>query len=240
MAEYNRTLGFVFSKINTREADQLFNIYTKDFGKVEVLGRAIRKIKSKLRAGAEIFWLSEIEFVQGRAYKTLTDAIKIEKFKNIKNNFKKLEVAYKIRNIANSFIKGSQKDERIFNLICEVFNLLDKSKAKDAEIFYYYFFWNIVSFLGYKINFYNCVFCHNSLIPKNLYFNPEQSGVVCLDCAGKGGKHSFISPEAIKILRIILKKDFETLIKIKLDKEYKDCLKKISQDYFCHLKSLYC
>ena len=70
-----RTKGFIFKKEDRGEADQLFTIYTKDFGKLEILGKAIRKISSKLRSGAETFYLSEIEFIQGKTYKTLTDAI---------------------------------------------------------------------------------------------------------------------------------------------------------------------
>ena len=84
MAVHYRTQGFVLRKTDLREADQVFSIYTKDFGKLKILGKAIRKIKSKLRSGADLFYLSELEFIQGKAYKTLTDAIALNKFKNIR------------------------------------------------------------------------------------------------------------------------------------------------------------
>ena len=74
MATYYRTQGYVIKKTGLREADQLFTIYTEDYGKIDVLGRGIRKITSKLRSGIDLFCFSEIEFVQGKAYKTLTDA----------------------------------------------------------------------------------------------------------------------------------------------------------------------
>ncbi|KPJ55867.1 hypothetical protein AMJ49_06190, partial [Parcubacteria bacterium DG_74_2] len=65
-------------KIDQGEWDRIFIIYTRDFGKLKVLARAERKIKSKLRAGLELFYLSEIEFIQGKNYKTLTNAVLIE------------------------------------------------------------------------------------------------------------------------------------------------------------------
>jgi len=89
MAIHYRTQGFVLRKTDLREADQAFTIYTKDFGKLKILARAIRKIKSKLRSGIELFYLSEIEFIQGKNYKTLTDATVIEKFKNVKQDLEK-------------------------------------------------------------------------------------------------------------------------------------------------------
>ncbi len=63
MAVHYRTQGFVLKKTDLWEADQVFSIYTQDFGKLKVLGKAIRKIKSKLRSGAELFYLSETEFI---------------------------------------------------------------------------------------------------------------------------------------------------------------------------------
>jgi DNA repair protein RecO (recombination protein O) len=85
----HRTLGLVFKKEDRGEADQIFKIFTKDFGKIEVLGKGIRKISSKLRSQIDIFYLSEIEFIQGKIYKRLTDALLIEKYKNLRKSFKR-------------------------------------------------------------------------------------------------------------------------------------------------------
>jgi len=60
MFTHYRTQGFILKKADAGEADRLFTVYTKDFGKLELLARAVRKIKSKLRAGLEIFYLSEM------------------------------------------------------------------------------------------------------------------------------------------------------------------------------------
>ena len=84
-----RTQGFILKKEDRGETDQLFTIFTRDFGKLEVLGKAIRKISSKLRSGMEIFYLSEIEFIQGKTYKTLTDIFLIKKFQNLRKNWRK-------------------------------------------------------------------------------------------------------------------------------------------------------
>ena len=76
-----KTEGFVFKKEDNLDSNRIFSIFTKDFGKVEVLGRGIRKINSKLKGGIGLFSLSDIEFVQGKIRKTLTDAVFLEKFK---------------------------------------------------------------------------------------------------------------------------------------------------------------
>ena len=54
MFTHYRTKGFILKKRNQGEANQLFTVFTKDFGRIEILGKSIRKITSKLRAGARI------------------------------------------------------------------------------------------------------------------------------------------------------------------------------------------
>ncbi len=203
MFVHYRTRGFILKKEDRSEADLLFTIYTKDFGKIEILGKAIRKISSKLRPGAEIFYLSEIEFIQGKTYKTLTDAILIEKFENIRTDLKKLRVAYKISETLDDLIKGQEPDERIWRLLKEAFEKLNNWKTGNSlEIIYYYFFWNLISLLGYQ---------------------PElRSDSIC-------GKK--IDTDLAKILKIIIKKDWQVLSRLKITPIYLKLLKNISRWY---------
>jgi len=80
MFTHYRTEGFILKKIDRGEADRIFTVYTRDFGKLDLLAKAERKIKSKLRGGLELFYLSDIEFIQGKTHKTLTDTILVENF----------------------------------------------------------------------------------------------------------------------------------------------------------------
>jgi DNA repair protein RecO (recombination protein O) len=229
-----RTLGFVFKKEERGEVDQVFKVFSKDFGKVEILGKGIRKISSKLRSGMETFYLSEIEFVQGKIYKTLTDAVLIERFKNLRKNLKKLSVAYQISEILDNLIKGEERDEKIWNLILGTFEKLDDPNLqfKICNLQYYYFFWNLISFLGHKPEVYSCIVCQKKLEPKGLYFNKKEGGIVCQSCFQKIKEGERISGRVVKILRILLEKDIQFLRKVKVDKEDFEKLKKISDDYF--------
>ena len=84
MFERYRTQGIIIKKDDWKESDQFFTVFTKDFGKILVIGRGIRKVSSKLRSGMETFYFSEIEFIQGKKCKTLVDAVLIDNFRNIK------------------------------------------------------------------------------------------------------------------------------------------------------------
>jgi len=246
MSVYCRARGFVLKKTDLREADQVFVVYTEDFGKIEILGRGIRKIKSKIRPGIDIYYLSEIDFAQSRS-KTLTGATAIERFKNIRNSPERLNVAYKIADAANNLITGQEKDGQIWNLLEEVFTKLNDWKLKTSQseseipagllgvenslvIIYFYFFWHLLSILGYKPDLYHCAFCGEKLRPEKNYFIPK-SGIFCTRCADsmriRESAVIELSQDAIKILRILDKRDWKMLVKLKIEKTHLEDLRKI-------------
>lgn len=233
-----RTQAIVLKKENRGEADQLFTIFSKDFGKLEVLGKGIRKITSKLKSGIEIFSFSEIEFVQGKNYKILTDAILLKKLTNIKNDLEKFKIAFLISKVGEKLIPFEETEEKIWHLFKQVFEILNNLSASKLhlKLLYYYFFWNLLSFLGYKPELYFCLLCQKRLEPNKLYFTPE-GGIICKACF-KGQKSAIlIKPEVIKILRKILDKDWKTLQKLKIEKRHLLDLEKTSKIYLMGIKN---
>ncbi|MDI6591718.1 MAG: DNA repair protein RecO [Patescibacteria group bacterium] len=237
-----RTQGIILKKVDRGEADQLFTIYTKDFGKLEILGKAIRKIKSKLRGGAEIFYLSEIEFIQGKTHKTLTDAILINNFKNLRKDLKRLAISYKISEVLDDLVREQEPDEKIWQLLLETFIKLNNLQLTTYNLIYYYFFWNLLSILGYQPELYNCSLCQKILFPEKLYFFPKEGGIICNNCYQKIKSEEKeikeIEINTIKILRILLKRDWPILKKLKIDPKTQKSLKEISNFYFSYLHSI--
>jgi len=233
MAVHYRSQGFVIKKIDRGEANQLFAIYTKEFGKLEILGKAIRKIKSKLRSGIELFYLSEIEFIQGKTSKTLTDAILIESFTGIRKNLKKLAIAHKISENLDDLVKGQEPDKAIWQLLVETFENLDKPKIKNLkpEIIYYYFLWNLFSILGYQPELYCCARCQKKLVPSIFYFSLDLGGTVCRQCVEEPKASQAVSQDLIKVLRLLTNKDWPVLSRLRIEDNVRKLLKKTSDNY---------
>lgn len=224
MGVYYKTNCFVFEKKDFGESDQIFDVFSEDFGRIKVLGKSIRKIKSKLRPGIDILYLSEIEFVRGKSAKILTDAIAIEKFKNIRSNVKKAEVVQKIIQISQHLIKGEQKDQEIFTLLKETFFFLNdfffEKKTEFFRLIYYCYFWNLIFILGYRFDSYYCTICQKKLTSEKNVFSFQKKGIICGQCSKKEKKEMPISAETIKLLRIFEKRDWLILLKLKIEEKY--------------------
>ena len=171
---------------------EFFSVFTEDFGRLDVFAKAIRKSKSKLRGGIDIFLMSEIEFIQGKNKKTLTDASIIEKFISLPCDLEKFKIANSIGQILDNFITGEEKDRGIFDLLKETFYKLDaQSSNREKGVFIYdYFLWNTLSLLGYRPEVQKCNICQQKLNPYNIYFSNREGGIICKKCLRQdvGGK----------------------------------------------------
>lgn len=58
--------GIVLTRLNFGEADKIITIITPDHGKVSLIARGVRKIKSKLAGGIELFSVSTITYIAGK------------------------------------------------------------------------------------------------------------------------------------------------------------------------------
>ena len=239
MAVHYQTQGFIFKKADQGEADRLFTVFTKDFGKLEILGKAIRKIKSKLRGGTDIFYFTDLEFIQGKTYKTLTEALLIEKFPGIRKKLVKLRIAHKITEVLDNLLRGEEKDPRVWNLLINTFKELNQESKSLSQslLLYYYFLWNFLSLSGYGPELYNCIFCQKKLTPSPLYFNYREGGIMCDACLRKTKKGQKISSDLIKLLRFFLGKDWPTVSRLKINESHLKHLKIISEDYLSFISS---
>lgn len=241
MFTHYRTQGFFLKKRDFGEADQLFTIYTKDFGIVEVLGKAVRKIKSKLRQGAELFYLSEIEFIQGKTFKTLTDTILINKFKNLRQELHCQLAGYRFVEVVCALVNKPERDINTWRQIEGFFEELNKPNISVSKsvLLYQFFVWNLAVSLGYKPELYKCFFCHKRIVKGKNYFYPSGGSVVCQNCSAQNKqsillkKESFLAIEddTIKTIRLFLQKDAGIVARLKISPLTKQNLKSVAKEF---------
>lgn len=223
-----RSGGIVLKKYNQGESDRIFTIYTEEFGKISLFAKSIRKESSKLKSGSEPFSLSEIEFIEGRSRRTLTDIRVINRYREINGNLKKITLAQKIVDDLDRLIKGEEKDEKVWELLVKVFSDIESSRGLSA---YYRFFWNLVTILGYGPELHQCSRCHNKIDLKDLRLSPSDGGLVCKKCSSESVSFS-IEKRALKMMLSYLNGDL-----VKINSDDKRMLWSMSQNYLFSIES---
>ena len=226
----SRVRGFVFHKNDINDSDRIFSVFTYEFGRIEIFGKAIRKMHSKLRSGIDVLCLSEIEFFQGRNKKTLTDAKIVKKFNAVYYDVEKFQIISKITQYLKEAIQGSQKDETLFFLIQEIFEKLESEalNPKGKNILFEYFIWNLMNIQGKRPHIESCMLCKGKLDPDPIYFSMKEGGALCQKCVGNDKDAKKINSDIIKILRLIIKKDWDVLSKLTFELSSKKLLEEVS------------
>lgn len=60
------TRGIVLARVNYQEADRILTVLSEDQGKLRLMAKGVRKERSKLAGGVELFSVSELSFIRGR------------------------------------------------------------------------------------------------------------------------------------------------------------------------------
>ncbi|HSX29147.1 MAG TPA: DNA repair protein RecO [Candidatus Saccharimonadales bacterium] len=60
------TDAIILSRTDYGEADRILTVLTPDHGKLRLLAKGVRRVKSKLAGGIELFSISTVTFVRGR------------------------------------------------------------------------------------------------------------------------------------------------------------------------------
>ena len=183
MTTHYRSEGVILEEKNFREADRIFTIYTKEFGKLTLLGRSVRKGKAKLKMNTSLFSYVDVQFIQGKGLNTLTDIKVLNCFAETKKDLSKLSLFYRIGEMISSLIYEEERDERVFSLLLESFEKINNEffSKKEKKLFFCFVTFQMLYFLGYKLYIKRCPLCSKEA-RKDGYFVPQEGGVVCKDC----------------------------------------------------------
>lgn len=114
------TTGIVLSRTNYQEADRIMTFLTSNQGKVRVIAKGVRKAKSKMAGGIELFSVSGITYVSGVSeLHTLVSARLKKHYGNIVADINKTLLAYEFMKRINKVTEDAAG--------AEYFELLNKA-----------------------------------------------------------------------------------------------------------------
>lgn len=120
-----RTKAIVLRRTNYGEADRIVQLLTPQYGKMSVMARSVRKEKSKLAGGIELFARCDITATTGKGDLAILTGARLEKFYGrIMTDYDRLQFGYDaIKQVAKA---ADMIDEpAFFELLDQTFDALD-------------------------------------------------------------------------------------------------------------------
>lgn len=227
--------GIILSKNDVGETDRIYTVYSLEAGKVRLAAKGVRKPNARLAGNLEPVSFAEIFVAKNRGQGNITGAVPADGFMEIKKNLAAIEKVFYIFKIFSKLVVDEEKDEKIFQLLLEYLQVMDKTVEESGDelkmdILTFGFIFKLLRFLGYGLEMKKCVKCSAKLFPGKNFFSAQRGGVICEQCSAKEMKRLKISDESVKFIRIFLENRMGSLEKIKSEKNNINNLKLIAND----------
>lgn len=149
-----RTLAYVLKRTNYGEADRILNLITPN-GKMAAIAKGVRKTKSKLAGGVEMFSLVDLNIHQGRSeFGVVTSAKLLKYLSGLTLDLNKMELAAAILKKV-SLVSESSDSPEFFTIVDQ--SLTGLNGGMDERLVEAWFWLNLARASGEEINLYRDV-----------------------------------------------------------------------------------
>ncbi len=120
-----QTKGIILRRVDYGEADRIITFLSNTHGKVASMAKGVKRPKSKLSGGLELFSLSNLTFLEGKKnLEQLISARLIKHYRNILHDYERVQVGYKAIELVDKLTENDVGEE-FFDLLHATFEELE-------------------------------------------------------------------------------------------------------------------
>lgn len=180
------------------ESSRIATLWTREFGKVRVLAKGGRRIKSNFEAALDLLTVCRVVFIPKPAggLNLLTEARVDERFPRLRHDLHALYAAYFIAELLAEWTQDFDPHAALFDAALAALRDFGEPGIS-ISLRLSAFALALLKELGYSPTLAACTACGRSLPDNepNLSFSPSAGGVVCLACRATQREHFSITGE---------------------------------------------
>lgn len=188
------THAIILRRRDHGEWDRLYTVYTRERGKVMLIGKGTRRPKAKLASHLEPFSEVDLVIAVGRAIDRVTFARAFQSHAAIAESLERATCASFLVECIDRLVVEPHRDPAIFDLLRAALSVIARSPHGDAAIssdgtpvvshaLTTPFLLRLLSILGYAPQLDRCVECRAAIPPGKTIGVPARGGIACKKCA---------------------------------------------------------
>jgi len=200
-----RTRAIILRRTNFGEADRILDLLTPD-GRRSVMARGVRKEKSKLAGGIELFALCDVVIGEGKGdLGILTSARLVTFYRHILEDYDRLQFGYEV--LAQVARASASLDEPTwYDIVAEVLAALDVVTVSLALV-QTWFYMRVAQLLGDELNTIRDYAGERLEDGKKYRYDAQEKGFA-------EDVNGMITSEHIKILRLTAAKPLSLIVQV--------------------------
>jgi DNA repair protein RecO (recombination protein O) len=236
-----RVEAIVLRRTDHGEADRLLTLFTPDLGKLRAIAKGARKPSSRKSGHVELFTHTHLLIAEGRQLDIVTQADTLDAFLPLRENLERVGYAYYLAELVDKFSEEGTENRAVFDLLLHALGALGE-QSNEPDLLARFFELRLLQYVGYRPQLFNCIHCGKAIKPIENYFSAEAGGVLDPDCVQTQREHiasraydaQLISLNALKVLRYLQTREWETVRALHLNGEVMTEVEALMLQYMTH------
>ena len=228
-----RTEAIILKRSDFGEADRLLTLYTPKLGKARAIAKGVRRPTSRKSGHVELFTHSQLLIAKGRNLDIVTQAETVHAFRPLREDLLRTTYAYYSAELVDLFVEEGIENRSLFDLLLAVLGWL--GDASDLDLTTRFFELRLLSLLGYRPQLFQCVACRRQIEPVANFFSAADGGILCADCSQNHRGTQEITLNALKVLRFMQTRDYDTCCRLRLSRPLHRELETIMYHYITYI-----
>lgn len=228
-----RVDAIVLKRHDFGEADRVVTLYTREYGKINAVAKAVRRPTSRLAGPLELFTHAQIQLARGRNLDVITQTASVERFAAMRDDLWRTTYACQAAELVDRLSPERVENRPLWDLLRDTLARLNGTD--DPEVGSRAFEIKALELLGYRPELRQCVNCRQDLGPTSNFFSPVAGGVLCLACGRVDVTARALTTNAFKVLRLLQTGDYATLLRVRLDADLRRELEAITRGHIAYI-----
>lgn len=200
-----RTRAIVLRRTNYGEADRILQLLTPE-GKRSVMARGVRREKSRLAGGIELFAICDVVIGEGKGeLGILTSARLVQFYRHIMEDYDRMQFAYAVIKLVSKASEMVDEPEW-YDVLSEVLMGLDAPSVL-IELTETWFYLHYAALLGHELSLYHDTAGNKLEAGKRYRYDETDQGFIETSAGEIGTEH-------IKLLRLIATRPLKVLAQV--------------------------
>jgi len=202
-----KALALVVRTTDWSETSRIATLWTREFGKVRVVAKGGRRLKSAFENALDLLTVCSIVFIRKStgALDLLTEAVVVQRFPRLRQELAALYGAYYIAELLNDLTQDYDPHPVLFD---EAMTALEElappgPATVPVALRLMRFETTLLRELGYALSLSTCSLCGRDCGTIGLGLSPAAGGLICRACRPRAVQMRPISAAAVTLLRAL-------------------------------------
>ncbi len=227
------TQGIILKAMDYRETSKICIFFTRDFGKIKGVLKAIRRDPKKYGSSAEKFSLNDIVFYwhANADIHLIGQCDLVDYFFAVRQEYKRLLAANYMTELVNKLMPVEEPNKEVFQLILQYMESL--KTINDINKLVHIFQVKILYLSGFRPHLDSCVHCKRQ-VKQKAWFSIQRGGLLCDSCGASDTTASRISNGAVASILHIERSRWPYALRLGLSASVKRELKYVLNNFLVY------